>query len=86
MSSSPTHSDTEKPSASAIENGTDTPLHSREKENKLLRKLDLRLIPMLALLYLLAFLDRGNIGNAKIEGMLTDLHMTGHQYSLARTI
>jgi hypothetical protein len=38
---------------------------------------------MLALLYLLAFLDRGNIGNAKIEGMLTDLNMTGEQYSLA---
>lgn len=86
MSSSPTPSDIEKPSATAIENGTDTSLHSRERENKLLRKMDIRLIPMLALLYLLAFLDRGNIGNAKIEGMLTDLHMTGHQYSLARTI
>uniref|UniRef100_A0A093XSM8 Putative transporter C11D3.18C n=1 Tax=Talaromyces marneffei PM1 TaxID=1077442 RepID=A0A093XSM8_TALMA len=81
--SSPTHSDTEKPSASAIENGIHNPLHSRETENKLLRKMDLRLIPMLATLYLLAFLDRGNIGNAKIEGMLTDLHMTGQQYSLA---
>lgn len=82
--SSPTHSDTEKPSASAIENGIHNPLHSRETENKLLRKMDLRLIPMLATLYLLAFLDRGNIGNAKIEGMLTDLHMTGQQYSLSR--
>ncbi|RAO66004.1 uncharacterized protein BHQ10_002016 [Talaromyces amestolkiae] len=83
MASSPTHSDTEKPSTSAIENGIHDPLHSRERENKLLRKMDIRLIPMLALLYLLAFLDRGNIGNAKIEGMLTDLHMTGQQYSLA---
>ncbi|KAF5010738.1 hypothetical protein F66182_15425 [Fusarium sp. NRRL 66182] len=86
MASSPTHSDTEKPSTSAIENGIHAPSHSRERENKLLRKMDIRLIPMLALLYLLAFLDRGNIGNAKIEGMLTDLHMTGQQYSLARTI
>lgn len=31
-------------------------------EKKILRKMDLRLIPMLALLYLLSFLDRGNIG------------------------
>ena len=38
-------------------------------ERKVLRKMDLRLIPMLALLYLLSFLDRGNIGNAKIEGL-----------------
>jgi hypothetical protein len=48
-------------------------------EKKILRKMDLRLIPMLALLYLLSFLDRGNIGNAKIEGLVEDLHMTGPQ-------
>jgi hypothetical protein len=36
---------------------------------------------MLALLYLLAFLDRGNIGNAKIEGMLDDLNMSGSEYN-----
>jgi hypothetical protein len=48
-------------------------------EKKILRKMDLRLIPMLALLYLLSFLDRGNIGNAKIEGLVEDLNMTGPQ-------
>lgn len=35
-------------------------------ERKLLRKLDLRLIPWLSLLYLLSFLDRTSIGNAKV--------------------
>lgn len=48
---------------------------------KVLRKMDLRLIPMLSILYLLAFLDRGNIGNAKIEHMVQDLKMTGPQYN-----
>jgi hypothetical protein len=38
-------------------------------EKKLLWKLDLRLIPWLSLLYLLSFLDRTNIGNAKIQGV-----------------
>ncbi|KAL5358924.1 major facilitator superfamily domain-containing protein [Aspergillus floccosus] len=57
-----------------------------EMEKKILRKMDIHLIPMLALLYLLAFLDRGNIGNAKIEGLLDDLHMSGHQYSMALTV
>ena len=38
-------------------------------ERKLLWKLDLRLIPWLSLLYLLSFLDRTNIGNAKIQGV-----------------
>lgn len=36
-------------------------------EKKILRKMDIRLLPMLALLYLLSFLDRGNIGNAKVS-------------------
>lgn len=48
---------------------------------KVLRKMDLRLIPMLSILYLLAFLDRGNIGNAKIEHMLVDLKMSGPEYN-----
>lgn len=39
-------------------------------EKKLLRKLDWRLIPWIILLYLLSFLDRTNIGNAKILGVL----------------
>ena len=50
-------------------------------EKKILRKMDLRLIPMLALLYLLSFLDRGNIGNAKIEGLTEDLGISGAQYN-----
>lgn len=50
-------------------------------EAKVLRKMDVRLIPMLSLLYLLAFLDRGNIGNAKIEGLLGDLNLTGQEFN-----
>ena len=37
-------------------------------EKRLVRKLDWRLIPWLCLLYLISFLDRTNIGNAKIQG------------------
>ncbi|KAF2968781.1 hypothetical protein GQX73_g4834 [Xylaria multiplex] len=55
-------------------------------EKKILRKMDIRLIPMLALLYLLSFLDRGNIGNAKIEGLQEDLKMTDDQYNLCLTV
>lgn len=55
-------------------------------EKKILRKMDLRLIPMLALLYLLSFLDRGNIGNAKIEGLQEDLGMSGAQYNWCLTV
>ncbi|KAK9779800.1 putative Major facilitator superfamily domain-containing protein [Seiridium cardinale] len=55
-------------------------------EKKILRKMDLRLIPMLAALYLLSFLDRGNIGNAKIEGLQEDLNMTADQYNWCLTV
>ncbi|KAL8794718.1 MAG: hypothetical protein Q9182_007597 [Xanthomendoza sp. 2 TL-2023] len=53
---------------------------------KVLMKMDLHLIPMLALLYLLSFLDRGNIGNARIEGLVDDLKMTGPQYNWTLTV
>jgi hypothetical protein len=39
---------------------------SQVDERKLVRKIDLHLIPWLSLLYLLSFLDRTSIGNAKV--------------------
>jgi len=35
-------------------------------DRKMLLKLDLVLVPIMAMLYLLAFLDRANIGNARV--------------------
>ncbi|KAE8347294.1 hypothetical protein BDV24DRAFT_173180 [Aspergillus arachidicola] len=93
--------DPEKPSSSALENVAESsleavdekrpheealPTYDVEMENRILRKMDLRIIPMLAVLYLLAFLDRGNVGNAKIEGLLEDLNMTGPQYNWCLTV
>ncbi|KAL4897490.1 major facilitator superfamily domain-containing protein [Aspergillus ambiguus] len=57
-----------------------------EKRKKTMRKIDIRLIPMLAALYLVAHLDRSNIGNAKIEGLTEDLRMDGLQWNLALSI
>ncbi|KAF8063507.1 MFS general substrate transporter [Lyophyllum atratum] len=56
------------------------------EERKLWRKVDARLIPILALLYLLSFIDRGNIGNAKLQGLTNQLHLTGNQYNIALTM
>ncbi|KAK2011564.1 MFS general substrate transporter [Colletotrichum eremochloae] len=50
------------------------------------RKIDYRLVPIMGLLYLLSHIDRGNIGNAKIEGMDKDLGLVGNQYNIASTI
>jgi hypothetical protein len=40
-------------------------------ERKLLRKVDIHVIPWLAFVYLLSFLDRGSIGNAKVGSFTT---------------
>ncbi|KAF9240614.1 major facilitator superfamily domain-containing protein [Melanogaster broomeanus] len=55
-------------------------------ERKLMRKVDLRTVPWLSFLYLLAFLDRTSIGNAKLYGMETDLHLNDTQYLLCLTV
>ncbi|KAF9895109.1 hypothetical protein FE257_000011 [Aspergillus nanangensis] len=57
-----------------------------EKRKKIFRKVDFRLIPMLAVFYLVAQLDRSNIGNAKIEGLADDLGMDGLQWNIALSI
>ena len=49
-------------------------------------QIDLRLISILGALYLLSHIDRGNIGNAKIEGMDKDIGLTSNQYNIASTI
>ncbi|KAI0297650.1 major facilitator superfamily domain-containing protein [Russula brevipes] len=53
------------------------------EDQKLLRKIDLRLLPIFTLLFLLSFLDRTNIGNAKIDGLTTDLHVSPPAYNTA---
>lgn len=39
-------------------------------------------VPMIWLLYTMSYLDRANIGNAKVGGMETDLGLTSNQYSI----
>ncbi|KAH6611729.1 major facilitator superfamily domain-containing protein [Chaetomium sp. MPI-SDFR-AT-0129] len=55
-------------------------------EKALLRKLDWRLMPAVGILYLLSFLDRSNVGNARIEGLADDVGMTGNQYLTGLTL
>ncbi|KLJ05763.1 hypothetical protein EMPG_10803 [Blastomyces silverae] len=76
----------EKKSLSEAEGAAGLPDFSHIDEKKVLRKMDLRLIPIMSLLYLLAFLDRGNIGNAKIEGLEADLGLSGSQYNWCLTV
>ncbi|KAI0128270.1 major facilitator superfamily transporter, partial [Xylariales sp. AK1849] len=55
-------------------------------EKRLLRKLDSFLAPMMVLFFLVAYLDRSNIGNAAIAGMTTDLDLYGNRLNIAVTV
>ncbi|KAF9076155.1 MFS general substrate transporter [Rhodocollybia butyracea] len=56
------------------------------EEKKLMRRIDLHIIPWLAILYFLNFMDRGNIGNAKLYGMTADINVSDTQYLIALTV
>ena len=56
------------------------------EERTVLRKFDRRLILFLGLLYLLSFLDRSNIGNARIAGMDSSLGLSSKQYEWLLTV
>ncbi|KAI8443353.1 major facilitator superfamily domain-containing protein, partial [Phakopsora pachyrhizi] len=46
----------------------------------------IRIIPIVAMFYLLSFLDRSNLGNARVAGLQNTLGITDHQYSVALTV
>ncbi|KAF3347837.1 hypothetical protein VD0002_g3222 [Verticillium dahliae] len=55
-------------------------------EKALLRKLDRWIVPPVMLLYLLSFLDRVNIGNARLYGLEEDLGLEGNQFQIAVSV
>lgn len=52
-------------------------------EKKILRELDFNVVPVLGFFMFVSFVDRSNIGNAKIQGMTKELHMVGNDYNIA---
>ncbi|KAK7949173.1 major facilitator superfamily domain-containing protein [Apiospora aurea] len=67
----------------AGEHGEEEGPMDRVAEKKLVRKCDLHVLPPITVLFFLAFMDRTNIGNARIQGMSKDLSMTGRDYNVA---
>ncbi|KAI1862386.1 uncharacterized protein JN550_010248 [Neoarthrinium moseri] len=52
-------------------------------EKKLVFKCDIHVLPSITVLFFLSFMDRTNIGNARIQGMTHDLQMSGRDYNVA---
>jgi len=55
-------------------------------ERKAVRRMDCTILPVMTMFYLLSFLDRSNIGNARVAGLQRDLHLTDHQYQICVTV
>ncbi|KAF7560977.1 hypothetical protein G7046_g3181 [Stylonectria norvegica] len=67
---------------SSIASGTvSPPTIDPELEKRALRKFDMFLLPQLALLTVLAYLDRTNIGNAKVFGFAEGLNLKGKEFN-----
>ncbi|PLB52522.1 MFS general substrate transporter [Aspergillus steynii IBT 23096] len=73
-------------SSAQIENAEEALSFTPEEEKALVRKIDLYLLPMIWIMYLLSYLDRTNIGNAKISGMEDDLNLSSNEYSIALVV
>ena len=73
--------DVQEKSPKGTAGSDDTYAERPDTTRRLLWKLDLHLLPMVSILYLLSFLDRSNVANARIEGLVTDVKMTGSSVS-----
>ncbi|KAJ9640061.1 hypothetical protein H2199_006295 [Coniosporium tulheliwenetii] len=59
----------------------ETMVINSEDEKRLVWKFDLRILPVLAIMYLFNSLDKSNLGNAKTAGLERDLGLVGNQYN-----
>lgn len=80
--SSPTSSSLHK---SDLEKDHLEPLDAAEVA-RAVRKMDLTILPIMTMFYLLSFLDRTNIGNARVAGLQKGLGLTDHQYQICVTV
>ncbi|KAL3472533.1 major facilitator superfamily domain-containing protein [Aspergillus californicus] len=57
-----------------------------EEDKRLLRRIDLWLLPMMAISYMFQFLDKSAMSFTSILGLQDDLHLVGDDYSWASSI
>ncbi|KAJ7820277.1 major facilitator superfamily domain-containing protein [Mycena leptocephala] len=55
-------------------------------ERKLVRKLDMRLLPTIILIYIMNYIDRNGITTARLKGLEQDLGLSDLQYSVVLSI
>jgi len=61
-------------------------IENKKKEDALRRKLDCFVAPVMMMLMLISYLDRGNIGFAATQGMTTDIGLKGSELNTAVSV
>lgn len=74
------------PPAATADSADSGPGAAHADHARLVRRIDGRLVPMLSALYLVCFLCRQNIGNAKTFGLAADLALTPRNYQIGLTL
>lgn len=59
---------------------------TEEEEKRVRNKLDMQIVPVVTVLYLMCFLDRASVGNARIQGMAEDLNLIGYRFNWALSV
>lgn len=77
MKAIPTHKE-----FTEVESLDDPARRQLNRETRL--RLDILLIPLTLILYLLAWLDRANVGNARVAGMAADLKLSDWEYKTGK--
>lgn len=83
----------EKPEVAFLEDveKTDHEIHipqkfTKQEYNRVIRKLDWNIMPMILVLYSLSVLDRSNLGNARLAGLEDAVNISGKRYDWLGTI
>ncbi|KAL0059967.1 hypothetical protein AAF712_013263 [Marasmius tenuissimus] len=79
------HKTAEQGKAATDSHGNSLVKFDPKSEAKLRLKIDLMILPTVSLLYLFCFIDRANVGNARLAGLEKDLGLKGYDYNVVLT-
>jgi hypothetical protein len=87
-------SEPQKPQLDRVENAelpekqhvTEPSAATPEEEAAVIRKLDVRILPIVFTIYMLSVLDRSNLGNAHVAGLDKSIGLQGGDYAMLGTV
>ncbi|KAF7560949.1 hypothetical protein G7046_g3207 [Stylonectria norvegica] len=63
-----------------------SPEERAEREKKFLRKIDFRLLPILIVMYIMNYIDRNAVPQARVQGLEADIGLKGVEYNVVLSV